>query len=196
MNVPVISVADKADAPLPERIPVGAAMASTNYRVREQIYIADVNERLRSLMRYQGELSRYIDEALTCSPKRLLNRRLRFFQNLGSLRAARPVDYGSILRGCTLAEDGAIQVAFTATRTPTCFCTRDDRVRTARREVAPGGEASAFIPSPSYPATVSPPFSRASANFIRKPMEKSAGCRHGATPQFAPASGRGKIIYW
>lgn len=26
---------------------------------------ADVNERLRSLMRYQGELSRYIDEALT-----------------------------------------------------------------------------------------------------------------------------------
>jgi hypothetical protein len=26
---------------------------------------ADVNERLRALMRYQGELSRYIDEALT-----------------------------------------------------------------------------------------------------------------------------------
>ena len=26
---------------------------------------ADVNERLRALLRYQGELSRYIDEALT-----------------------------------------------------------------------------------------------------------------------------------
>ena len=26
---------------------------------------ADVNERVRALMRYQGELSRYIDEALT-----------------------------------------------------------------------------------------------------------------------------------
>lgn len=28
---------------------------------------ADVNERLRALLRYQGELSRYIDEALTKS---------------------------------------------------------------------------------------------------------------------------------
>jgi hypothetical protein len=28
---------------------------------------ADVNERLRSRMRYQGELSRYIEEALTAT---------------------------------------------------------------------------------------------------------------------------------
>lgn len=33
---------------------------------------ADLNERLRALMRYQGELSRYIDEALTLTDLRTI----------------------------------------------------------------------------------------------------------------------------